>query len=148
MIGPNGSRTVPVPFRCLRPRGGTDGGIVVPLNLGVKDACLCKVSCAHSACSGPEADIAMRRCVGDKGEGDAKVPESNRFIGVFRHLIIDEGHMAKNPRTRIHRAIAAVQANYCWIVTATLFINRKEDILGLLKILWRDEWGAATGDGT
>ena len=110
------------------------------MDLGVKDARLCEVSCAHSACSGPEADIVMRRCVGDEGEGDAKVLESNRFVGVFCHLIIDEGHMAKKPRTHILRAIAAVQADYRWIVTATPFINRKEDTSGYDNLPSLDYW--------
>ena len=27
-----------------------------------------------------------------------------------------------------------------WIVTATPLINNKQDLLGLLALLWRDEW--------
>jgi SNF2 family DNA or RNA helicase len=55
-------------------------------------------------------------------------------------IYLDEGHLVKNISSFKHRATVTVETEYRWILTATPLINRKEDILGLLHILWREEW--------
>lgn len=68
------------------------------------------------------------------------IPEISQFTGVFGHVIVDEGHLTKTATRRINRSIRSLKAHYRWLITATPFFNRKEDILGLLKILWHEEW--------
>lgn len=54
-------------------------------------------------------------------------------------IYLDEGHLVKNISSLKHRTTVTVETKYRWILTATPLINRKEDILGLLHILWREE---------
>lgn len=64
-------------------------------------------------------------------------------IRLFR-LILDEGHMIRNPTTRAHKACMILKANRRWVLSGTPIQNRSSDICALLRFLnvdrLRKEW--------
>lgn len=61
--------------------------------------------------------------VNQKGETLKHKEHRSRVTGLFGHVIIDEGHRAKNRETRIHASILLLAAIYCWVITATPMQN-------------------------
>lgn len=47
----------------------------------------------------------------------------SRVSGLIGHVILDEGHRAKNHDTGAHASIMPLKADYLWIVTATPIQN-------------------------
>lgn len=68
------------------------------------------------------------------------VRHRSRLRGCFARVICDEGHKLKNPRTTTWRAVARLEVDCRWLVTATPMVNRDEDLGGLLQLLYRPEW--------
>ena len=50
----------------------------------------------------------------------------SRLSGIIGHVILDEGHRAKDRDTRTHARILTLKADYLWIVTATLMQNTEK----------------------
>ncbi len=53
----------------------------------------------------------------------------------FRRLIIDEAHRAKNPQTKLFRALLAIQAQRRWAMSGTILINSQSDIGSVLMLI-------------
>jgi SWI/SNF-related matrix-associated actin-dependent regulator of chromatin subfamily A3 len=57
-------------------------------------------------------------------------------------IIMDEGHTASNPKTKLHKALANIPASCRWILTATPIQNKQTELLamanGLLHMKTRD----------
>lgn len=50
-------------------------------------------------------------------------------------LVVDEAHLAKNPRTRTHRGLAGIKAQARWLLTATPVQNCRADLLALARLV-------------
>lgn len=50
-------------------------------------------------------------------------------------LIMDEGHEIRNPKTKIHRSLAKIDAGVRWIVTGTPVFNSMKDFVSLCSFL-------------
>ncbi|KIV83521.1 hypothetical protein PV11_05541 [Exophiala sideris] len=64
----------------------------------------------------------------------------NQFSKVFHHVVLDEGHLAKNPATKLSKMIRLLEPVCFWILTGTPMPNEAIDYAGLMKVLWRNEW--------
>ena len=53
----------------------------------------------------------------------------------IERVIIDEGHRAKNPKTKLNTTLCRLICNNFWFVSATPIYNSIEDILGITKLL-------------
>lgn len=74
---------------------------------------------------------------------DPRVTYHNPLQGRFKRMILDEGHKAKNPRTKTAHAAKLVEPDHTIIVTATPMINRIADLIGYLDLLFKPEWRVA-----
>lgn len=54
---------------------------------------------------------------------------------LWGRLVVDEAHLAKNPRTRTHRGLAAVKAQARWMLTATPVQNCRADLVALARLV-------------
>jgi SNF2 family DNA or RNA helicase len=50
-------------------------------------------------------------------------------------LILDEGHEVRNPKTRSHKSLAALDAGIKWIVTGTPVFNSMKDFVSLCSFI-------------
>lgn len=50
-------------------------------------------------------------------------------------IILDEGHIIRNARTKMHRMACEFQSTYRWILTGTPIQNKKNDIVNLLNFV-------------
>jgi hypothetical protein len=87
--------------------------------------------------------------VTDRGLDDHNVPlntaendnlKTSDFTGVFARVIADEAHKLKNTTSHNHNVIDGLHAPYMWFLTATPMINRVDDLLGYLWLLWDQVW--------
>ncbi|TGO07475.1 hypothetical protein BTUL_0273g00010 [Botrytis tulipae] len=71
---------------------------------------------------------------------DNSIEIFSKVENLFDRICLDEGHAAKNSKTRIHQAVLMVHAYHHWMISATPMMNRIEDLHGILNLLWREEW--------
>ncbi|ETN36808.1 uncharacterized protein HMPREF1541_07795, partial [Cyphellophora europaea CBS 101466] len=64
----------------------------------------------------------------------------NIMRGVFRCIFINEGQKIKNPKSNNNKAIFTAYTDYYWVVSATPMLNRAQDLLGYLTLMWRPSW--------
>lgn len=94
----------------------------------------------------PEDQVDMTHIdIPEAEERDNKVDDKfysywSVFRNIFARVILDEGHKCENTRTLSHRSIFTLYAPSVWIVTATPMINRANDLLGYLVLLYRTRW--------
>jgi len=62
----------------------------------------------------------------------------------FRRVILDEGHLIKNPVTAVSKACCAINADRRWCVTGTPIVNSLHDVFGLLKFLKHEPWSSSS----
>lgn len=55
-------------------------------------------------------------------------------------LIIDEAHVIKNNRSKIHKACMQIQSNTRWALTATPVINDMKDFVNICKFVGIPQW--------
>ena len=68
---------------------------------------------------------------------------------VFDRVIRDEVQKTKSDHTLAHRSVANPNARHINLLTATPMINRPLDLLGLLYLIWKEEWDTFDGsDGS
>ena len=58
----------------------------------------------------------------------------------FHRVILDEGHLIKNPSTVVSKACCSINAKNRWCVTGTPIVNSLHDVFGLLKFLKHEPW--------
>ncbi|GAA5986705.1 hypothetical protein JCM5350_001460 [Sporobolomyces pararoseus] len=81
----------------------------------------------------------------DGEEAEEEEPEQVKDPGllfqiVFYRAIIDEAHVARNPRSRISKAIAKLDAVFRWALTGTPMINTLQDYYPLHRFLRNRPW--------
>ncbi|KAJ9615015.1 hypothetical protein H2200_001089 [Cladophialophora chaetospira] len=59
---------------------------------------------------------------------------------LFDNVVVNEGHVLKNPNTKLFKVIKSLKAQFLWIVTGTPMANSAKDLAGLLAMLYRPEW--------
>lgn len=52
-------------------------------------------------------------------------------------MVCDEGHSVKTIVSRVHQAVAALDATHVWFLSATPLFNRVTDLCGYVVLLWR-----------
>ncbi|KAK0561553.1 hypothetical protein OC861_005763 [Tilletia horrida] len=60
---------------------------------------------------------------------------SQLFERKWRRLILDEGHICRNPKTRLFEAVMEIQAERIWTVTGTPIVNSTRDLQALVSFL-------------
>ncbi|GAB6023446.1 transcription termination factor, RNA polymerase II [Chamberlinius hualienensis] len=53
----------------------------------------------------------------------------------FNRIVLDEGHVIKNPKTNVSQAVCLLHAKYRWVLTGTPIHNKLKDMFSLLKFL-------------
>jgi len=53
----------------------------------------------------------------------------------WRRVVLDEGHVIKNPRAKMSLACAALKAERRWVLTGTPIINSTKDLGAMLTFL-------------
>lgn len=53
----------------------------------------------------------------------------------WERLIIDEGHIIRNHKTKVSMAVCSLHAHYKWVLTGTPIQNKEMDVFALLKFL-------------
>ena len=71
--------------------------------------------------------------------GTKNPPSLPRAQGIFsinwRRVILDEGHIIRNPQTKAALAASALSAQSRWVLTGTPIINTLKDLYSLVKFL-------------
>ncbi|CAD6890416.1 unnamed protein product [Tilletia caries] len=57
------------------------------------------------------------------------------FDRKWRRIVLDEGHVCRNPKTRLFEAVKAIQAERVWSVTGTPIVNSTRDLQALISFL-------------
>ncbi|KFY93428.1 hypothetical protein V498_04442 [Pseudogymnoascus sp. VKM F-4517 (FW-2822)] len=68
--------------------------------------------------------------------GQDEVVFSSTCQGRFEIAIMDEGHRYRSMGTQMYRALQYLGADYHWFLTGTPVVNRIDDIIGPMTILW------------
>ncbi|KAK4935412.1 DNA repair protein rad16 [Elasticomyces elasticus] len=72
--------------------------------------------------------------------GIAVEDEDKKSVYYSNQFGKDEGHLAKNPATKLSKVIRLLEPICFWILTGTPMPNEAIDYAGLMKVLWRNEW--------
>lgn len=71
--------------------------------------------------------------------GEKAPPSVPRSDGLFsfqwRRVILDEGHIIRNPKTKVALAAAALLAQSRWVLTGTPIVNNLKDLFSLVRFL-------------
>jgi SWI/SNF-related matrix-associated actin-dependent regulator of chromatin subfamily A3 len=74
-----------------------------------------------------------------RGKGKEKPQSGLRKNGLFslewRRIILDEGHIIRNPQSKGAAAVTAVMAKSRWVLTGTPIVNSLEDLYSLLRFV-------------
>ncbi|KAF3929378.1 hypothetical protein ABW19_dt0203594 [Dactylella cylindrospora] len=66
---------------------------------------------------------------------NAKVQKKGLFKHTWRRMVLDEGHIVRNPSARISLACAAVTARSRWVLSGTPIVNNLTDLYSIVKFL-------------
>ncbi|KAE8229389.1 hypothetical protein CF326_g5641 [Tilletia indica] len=67
-----------------------------------------------------------------KGQAQQNIP---LFDLKWRRIVLDEGHVCRNPKTRLFEAVKTIQAERIWSVTGTPIVNSTRDLQALISFL-------------
>ncbi|KAK4580026.1 hypothetical protein LTR86_000228 [Recurvomyces mirabilis] len=75
-----------------------------------------------------------------RGSGGSKQPEQKlRSTGLYsmawRRIILDEGHIVRNPASKGAAAVTALTSRSRWVLTGTPIVNSLKDLYSLLRYL-------------
>ncbi|KAL9937684.1 hypothetical protein V8E36_003229 [Tilletia maclaganii] len=90
----------------------------------------------------PNYKIGMELTDESDDDWDSPVKRNDRskapsplFEYKWRRMVLDEGHVCRNPKTKLFEAIKAVNAERVWSVTGTPIVNSTRDLQALVSIL-------------
>ncbi|KAJ3514328.1 hypothetical protein NLJ89_g2437 [Agrocybe chaxingu] len=75
---------------------------------------------------------------GANGAGPSKKKkknERNLFEVTWKRIILDEGHTIRNPKTKMAKAVVALNASRRWVLSGTPIINSPRDLGSILTFL-------------
>ncbi|KAL5485063.1 ARC19 [Sanghuangporus weigelae] len=72
---------------------------------------------------------------GSSGPSKRQKTGSGLFGVSWKRVILDEGHIIRNPKTKMARAVSALEAQRRWILTGTPIINTPRDLGSILTFL-------------
>ena len=90
-----------------------------------------------------DLDVGAIEDEGMKKQDATKIRVSCRIPEVFKRAICDEAHLLKSPESIMHRAVKGLKAEYMLFMTGTPMINRSNDLLGFVELMWRPEFAVA-----
>lgn len=74
-----------------------------------------------------------------RGKGNQKPTSELRKSGLYslewRRIVLDEGHIVRNPQSKGAAAVTAVMAKSHWVLTGTPIINSLKDLYSLLRFI-------------
>lgn len=71
-----------------------------------------------------------------KSTKPAPVPRSTGLYSVkWRRIVLDEGHIIRNPQSKGAAAVTAVPAHSRWVLTGTPIINSLKDLYSLIRFI-------------
>lgn len=80
-------------------------------------------------------------------EGEVKIEDHySNLNGLIWCVVCDEAHKARNPHTQTSCLIWEISAKVIILVTATPILYTKADLVGLLRLVWSEEFASAIID--
>ncbi|CAD6927794.1 unnamed protein product [Tilletia laevis] len=82
--------------------------------------------------------------ISDESDNDWRTPTKDSARGHYpsplfdrkwRRIVLDEGRVCRNPKTRLFEAFKAIQAEHVWSVTGTPIVNSTRDLQALILFL-------------
>jgi len=78
---------------------------------------------------------------------DKKPDESEYHKIIWDRVIIDEGHVIKNQKTKIHKAVVALTTKVKWCLSATPVMNRLDEFVNIMSWIGPLKDECSTADG-
>ncbi|KAK8825440.1 hypothetical protein WA538_003136 [Blastocystis sp. DL] len=64
------------------------------------------------------------------------------FNSTWKRIVLDEGHVIKNDKTLVHKAIMAIPAEIHWVLSGTPIQNTVDDLFALFRFLRFSPWNS------